>query len=244
MTSSTSRRAAVTAQVFTEPAAENGLSPTPPRLLCFGPGPRSATPCGSGGRRNPAAAHKMLLHRSDYDNHCRPSKSPRRLPLSASALSKKDETSRLIERMVTRIHTRPAQPASSTTRPRGSAGNFNLYGVMSFVFIRSGLQLHFESGVRERKLPTLRTYARKIHPDAARPRARRRPRLGLWPGPRAPTARCIASASCCRACATVDRRRPSRAIFDILRPVFYSSTRDLLDPEHGYLAVRDEERTA
>ena len=46
-----------------------------------------------------------------------------------------------------------------------------LYGVMNFVFIRSALQLHANSGVRDRKLPTLRTYAEKyikMMPDLVR----------------------------------------------------------------------------
>mgnify|MGYP006175560247 CR=1 FL=1 len=30
----------------------------------------------------------------------------------------------------------------------GFGGNFNLYGVMTFVFVRSALQLHANSGVR------------------------------------------------------------------------------------------------
>src|SRR5947207_14795176 len=72
--------------------------------------------------------------------------------------------------MVDRIN-QTSSTAFSDDATEGFGGNFNLYGVMSFVFIRSALQLHANSGVRERKLPTLRTYAEKyikMMPDLVR----------------------------------------------------------------------------
>ncbi len=160
----------VTAQVFTEPPAENGLAYAALGLLCFGPSKE----------RNPVwerlvdetrqRVDRMLLHRSDYDNHWQAFNIAKAVCRFSFGLSKKDETSRLIERMVDRInHTSSTgffDDASS-----GFGGNFNLYGVLTFVFIRSALQLHSNPGVRERKLPTLRTYAEKyirMMPDLVR----------------------------------------------------------------------------
>jgi len=110
----------VTAQVFTEPPAENGLAYAALGLLCFGPSKE----------RNPVwerlveetrqRLDKMLLHRSDYDNHWQAFNVAKAVCRFSFGLSKKDETSRLIERMSS-ASTRPAAAAFSTTRPRASA---------------------------------------------------------------------------------------------------------------------------
>src|SRR5258708_38717478 len=150
----------ITAQVFTEPAAENGLAYAALGLLSFGPSKE----------RNPVwerlveetrqRLDKQLLHRSDYDNHWQAFNIAKAVARFSFGLSKKDETGRLIELLVERVN------ATSSTgffddAVQGFGGNFNLYGVLTFVFIRSALQLHSNPGVRERKLPTLRTYAEK-----------------------------------------------------------------------------------
>mgnify|MGYP007000411112 len=88
-------------------------------------------------------------------------------------LSKKDETGRLIDRFLERIDTK-----SSTGYIDDAAGEearlggaFDIYGVHSFVFIRQSLQLHANLHLRERKLPSLRSYSEKylkLIPDLAR----------------------------------------------------------------------------
>ena len=146
--------------MFTEPAAENGLAYASLGLLCFGPSKERNPVWERLVEETQQRLDKQLLHRSDYDNHWQSFNVAKAVARFSLGLSKKDETSRLIERMVERI----GQTSSSgffDDATTGLGGNFNLYGVMTFVFIRSALQLHANSGVRDRKLPTLRTYAEK-----------------------------------------------------------------------------------
>ena len=160
----------VTAQMFTEPAAENGLAYGSLGLLCFGPSKERNPVWERLVEETQVRIDKQLLHRSDFDNHWQAFNIAKAVARFSFGLSKKDETSRLIERLVDRIN----QTSSSgffDDSTGGLGGNFNLYGVMTFVFIRSALQLHANSGVRDRKLPTLRTYAEKyirMMPDLVR----------------------------------------------------------------------------
>ena len=93
----------VTAQAFTEPAGENGLAYASLGLLSFSPSKE----------RNPVwerlveetrqRLDKLLLTRSDYDNYWQAFNIAKAVCRYSFGLSKKDETSRLIERMVERI---------------------------------------------------------------------------------------------------------------------------------------------
>jgi len=233
----------ITAQIFTEPAAENGLAYAALGLLCFGPSRE----------RNPVwerlvdetreRIDKALLHRSDYDNHWQAFNIAKAVARFSFGLSKKDETSRLIERMVDRI----AQTSSAgffDDATKGLGGNFNLYGVMTFVFTRSALQLHANSGVRDRKLPTLRTYAEKyikMMPDLVRADG-----LG-WAFGRAGGAygqmHCISLILQGLRDGWIPDDQKVK-YFDILRRLFLFFYGTYLDQEHGFLDLRDEERTA
>src|SRR3954464_1103586 len=160
----------ITAQTFTEPAAENGLAYAALGLLSFGPSKE----------RNPVwerlveetreRLDKLLLTRSDYDNYWQAFNIAKAVCRYSFGLSKKDETSRLIERLVERVE-QTSSAGFFDDAEKGIGGHFNLYGVMSLVFVRSALQLHANSALRERKLPTLRTYAEKyikMMPDLVR----------------------------------------------------------------------------
>ncbi len=126
----------------------------------------------------------------------------------------------------------------------GFGGNFNLYGVLTFVFIRSALQLHSNPGVRERKLPTLRTYAEKyikLMPDLVRTDG-----LG-WAFGRAAGAygqmHCISLIlQGLRDGWIADEQKLK--YFDLLRRLFLFFYQTYLDQEHGFLDLRDTERTA
>ncbi len=233
----------ITAQIFTEPAAENGLAYAALGLLAFGPSKE----------RNPVwerlveetrqRLDKHLLHRSDYDNYWQAFNIAKAVCRFSLGLSKKDETSRLIERMVERIEQTSSTGFFDDAEP-GFGGHFNLYGVMTLVFARSALQLHANAALRERKLPTLRTYAEKyikLMPDLVRQDG-----LG-WAYGKA------AGAYGQMHCITLllqgmrdgwipEDQRPK--YFDILRRLFYFFFRTYLDQEHGFLDVRDAERTA
>ena len=233
----------ITAQMFTEPAAENGLAYASLGLLCFGPS-KDRNPVWE--RLVPETQEridKSLLHRSDYDNHWQAFNVAKAVARFSFGLSKKDETSRLIERLCDRINATSSNGFfdDSTT---GFGGNFNLYGVMTFVFIRSALQLHANSGVRDRKLPTLRTYAEKyikMMPDLVRADG-----LG-WAFGRAAGAygqmHCISLVlQGLRDGWIPDEQKPK--YYDLLRRLFVFFYQTYLDQEHGFLDLRDEERTA
>ncbi len=233
----------ITAQMFTEPATENGLAYAALGLLCFGPSKE----------RNPVwerlveetreRIDKALLHRSDYDNHWQAFNIAKAVARFSFGLSKKDETSRLIERMCERI----GQTSSAgffDDASRGIGGNFNLYGVMTFVFTRSALQLHANSGVRDRKLPTLRTYAEKyikMMPDLVRADG-----LG-WAFGRAGGAygqmHCVSLILQGLRDGWIPDDQKIK-YFDILRRLFLFFYGTYLDQEHGFLDLRDDERTA
>ncbi|MBP6307074.1 MAG: DUF2264 domain-containing protein [Opitutaceae bacterium] len=233
----------VTAQMFTEPAAENGLAYASLGLLCFGPSKERNPVWERLVEETQQRIDKQLLHRSDYDNHWQAFNVAKAVARYSFGLSKKDETSRLIERMVERI-----QQTSSNgffdDSTSGLGGNFNLYGLMSFVFVRSSLQLHANSGVRDRKLPTLRTYAEKyikMMPDLVRQDG-----LG-WAFGRASGAygqmHCISLILQGFRDGWIPEDQKAK-YFDILRRLFFFFYQTYLDQEHGFLDLRDGERTA
>ena len=126
----------------------------------------------------------------------------------------------------------------------GFGGHFNLYGVMTLVFTRSALQLHANSALRERKLPTLRTYAEKyikLMPDMVRADG-----LG-WAYGKASGAygqmHCISLLLQGMRDGWIPDDQKNK-YFDILRRLFYYFFQTYLDQEHGFLDVRDDERTA
>ena len=233
----------ITAQVRVSQGSDNGMAFACLGLLAFGPSKD----------RNPVwerlvdetkeRIEKQLLHRSDYDNHWQAFNIAKAVTRFSIGLSKKDETSRLIERMVDRV----GQTSSTgffDDSTSGIGGNFNLYGVMTFVFVRSALQLHANSGVRDRKLPTLRTYAEKyikMMPDLVRADG-----LG-WAFGRAAGAYCQIHCISLILQGLRDGWIPDdqkAKYFDILRRLFMFFFETYLDQEHGFLDLRDDERTA
>ena len=233
----------VTAQIFTEPAAENGLAYAALGLLSFGPSKE----------RNPVwerlvpetqqRIDKALLQRTDYDNHWQAFNIAKAVARFSLGLSKKDETSRLIERMVDRIN-RTSSAGFFDDSTKGFGGNFNLYGLMTFVFTRSALQLHANAGVRERKLPTLRTYGEKyirMMPDLVREDG-----LG-WAFGRAAGAygqmHCVSLILQGLGDGWIAEDQKAKYI-DLMRRLFVFFYQTYLDQEHGFLDLRDAERTA
>jgi hypothetical protein len=233
----------VTAQMFTEPLAENGLAYAALGLLCFGPSKDRNPVWERLVEETQQRIDKQLLHRSDYDNHWQAFNIAKAVARFSFGLSKKDETSRLIERMVDRIN-QTSSAGFFDDSVEGLGGNFNLYGVMAFVFSRSALQLHANSGVRDRKLPTLRTYAEKyirMMPDLVRADG-----LG-WSFGRAAGAygqmHCVSIILQGLRDGWIPDDQKQR-YFDILRRLFMFFYQTYLDQEQGFLDLRDEERTA
>ena len=233
----------ITAQMFTEPAAENGLAYASLGLLCFGPSKERNLVWERLVDETQQRIDKQLLHRSDYDNHWQAFNIGKAVARFSFGLSKKDETSRLIERFVDRINQTSSTGFFDDVAP-GIGGNFNIYGIISFVFIRSALQLHANSGVRDRKLPTLRTYSEKylkMLPDLVRADG-----LG-WAFGRSAGAfgqmHCISLIlQALRDGWISDDQKPK--YYDTLRRLFVFFYQTYLDQEHGFLDLRDAERTA
>jgi hypothetical protein len=186
---------------------------------------------------------ELLLTRSDYDNHWQAFNIAKSVARFSLGLSKKDETSRLIERLVERVGQTSSNGFFDDCGP-GFGGNYSLYGVMTFIFVRQALQLHANAGVRERKLPTLRTIAEryvKMLPDLVRTDG-----LG-WAHGRSAGAygqmHCISIVLQAFRDGWIPEDQKAR-YFDILRRLFYFLFSTYLDQEHGFLLIRDSERTA
>jgi len=234
----------VTAQAFRDPPQENGLAYAALGLLSFGPSKE----------RNPVwerlvdetreQLDRLLLNRSDYNNHWQAFNVSKAVCRFSLGLSKKDETGRLVERFLSRIQETSSSGYFDDVSDEGIGGSFSIYGVMSLIFIRQALQLHSNPGLRERKLPSLRTFGEKyikLLPDLVREDG-----LG-WT--------CSENAGAYGQMHLItlllqgfrdgwvpDEKR-SR-YFDLLRRLFYFFYVTYLDQEHGFLVVRDEERTA
>jgi hypothetical protein len=230
----------VTAQSFLE-EDENGLAYTALGLLSFG--------CAKD--RNPVwerlyeetrqKLDRRLLARTDYDNHLQAFNIAKSVARFSLGLSKKDETSKLIERFLERIN-QSSSGGYFDDHPTGFGGCYDIYGVMSFVFIRQALQLHANVHLRERKLPSLRTHAEKylrLLPDLVRQDG-----LGWNYGAGIGAygqMHCISLIlQAMRDGWITEDQKP--LYFDILRRLFHFFFATYLDHEHGYLVIRDGER--
>jgi len=234
----------VTAQVFTEEGHENGLAYSALGLLSFGPAKD----------RNPLwerlldptreQLDRQLLERSDYDNHFQSFNIAKAVTRFSLGLSKKDETGRLIDRFLERIESTSStgyfDDASGEEGKLGGA--FDIYGVLSFVFIRQALQLHSNLHLRERKLPSLRTYSEKylkMIPDLVRQDG-----SGFAYG------RSLGAYGQMHCISLILQALRDGWIADDKRDLYTDTVRRLfmhffatyLDQEHGYLVIRDEER--
>ncbi|ADE54089.1 hypothetical protein [Coraliomargarita akajimensis] len=234
----------VTAQAFTEEEYENGLAYSALGLLSFGPAKD----------RNPVwerlldptreQLDKRLLERSDYENHFQSFNIAKAVTRFSLGLSKKDETGRLIDRFLERIETKSSGGFfdDSTSGEGKLGGAYDVYGVMSFVFIRQALQLHANLHLRDRKLPSLRTHAEKflkLIPDMAR-----------QDGAAFAYGRSIGAYGQMHCISLVLQALRDGWISDSQRDVYTDAVRRMfmnffvtyLDQEHGYLVIRDEER--
>ena len=232
----------ITAQVFSEIEDENGLAYSALGLLSFGPAKDRNLVWERLMDETRELLDKRLLARSDYDNHFQAFNIAKAVTRFSMGLSKKDETGKLVDSFVSRI----ANTSSGGFFDDGSNGTngvFDVYGVMSFVFIRQALQFHANMHLRDRKLPSLRTYAEKylkLFPDIVRQDG-----LG-WCFGRSLGAygqmHCISMIlQALRDGWISDEQKPQ--YFDIVRKLFHFFFATYLDQEHGYLVIRDTERS-
>ncbi len=234
----------ITEQASTEDTFENGLAYSALSLLSFGPSKE----------RNPVwerlldpakeQLDKQLLERSDYQNHFQVFNIAKAVTRFSLGLSKKDETGRLIDRFIERIENNSTggfiDDAAGSNAKLGGA--FDIYGVMSFVFIRQALQLHANIHLRERKLPSLRTHSGKylkLLPDLVRQDG-----VGFAYGR---SIGVYGQMYCISLILQALRdnwiESDQRDLYlDTVRRLFLNFFATYLDQEHGYLVICDEER--
>ncbi|MFP4069263.1 MAG: hypothetical protein ACLFVC_03695 [Opitutales bacterium] len=234
----------VTAQAFTDEEHENGLAYAALGLLSFGPAKDRNAVWERLMEPTQEQLDKRLLERSDYSDHFQAFNIAKAVTRYSLGLSKKDETGRLIERFLERIESKSSggyfDDAGDSEGKLGGA--FDIYGVLSFVFIRQALQLHANINLRDRKLPSLRTYAErylKLIPDLARQDG-----TG-WAYGRSVGAygqmHCISLIlQALRDGWIGDNQRD--LYVDTVRRLFMNFFVTYLDQEHGYLVIRDDER--
>lgn len=156
----------VSSQLRLETESENGLAYAALGLLSFGPSKERNLPWAQLDETSRELMDKRLLVRTDYFDHRQAFNIGKAVTRFSLGLSKKDETGSLIERFVERVKSNGTggfcDDVPRTPDNLGVLGGcFDLRGVMQYVFIRQSLQLHANIHIRERKLPTLRTYAEK-----------------------------------------------------------------------------------
>ena len=232
----------ITAQVFIEEEQENGLAYAALGLLSFGPAKD----------RNPVwerlvdvtreRLDRRLLARTDYTNHLQAFNIAKAVARFSMGLSKKDETGRLIDRFIDRIKEHSSAGFCNDGVKKGIGGVYDIHGVLAFVFIRQALQLHSNIHLRERKLPSLRTFGEKyikMMPDIVRQDG-----LGWCYG------RGIGAYGQLHTISIILQGMRDGWIsedrighyHDILRRLFQFFFMTYLNQEHGYLVIRDEER--
>lgn len=234
----------VTAQAFAPEEHENGLAYSALGLLSFGPAKDRNQVWERLMDPTREQLDKLLLERSDYENHYQSFNIAKAVTRFSLGLSKKDETGRLIDRFIERIEANSSTGyVDDGSKADGKLGGaFDIYGVHSFVFIRQALQLHSNLHLRDRKLPSLRTFSEKylkLIPDMARQDG------NGWAYGRSLGAygqmHCISLVlQALRDGWIAPNQRDLYT--DAVRRLFMNFFVTYLDQEHGYLVIRDEER--
>lgn len=234
----------ITAQAFAEEDNGSGLAYAALGLLSF----------GSAKDRNPVwerllepthlQLDQQLLEREDHQNHFQAFSIAKSVTRYSIGLSKKDETGKLIDRFLERIedHSSSGYFDDVDSDTNSLSGSFDIYGVLSFVFIRQALQLHANINLRERKLASLRTKAEKyikLIPDMVRQDG-----TG-WAYGRSIGAygqmHCISLLLQAMRDGWIPKQQ-SELYQDTIKKLFLNFFITYLNQEHGYLVIRDDER--
>tara|TARA_Y100000588_G_scaffold261216_1_gene275800 strand:+ start:10808 stop:12562 length:1755 start_codon:yes stop_codon:yes gene_type:complete len=230
----------ITAQTFADPVAENGIAYAALGLLSFGPAKDRNPVWERLVEETRTRMDRLLLARSDHESHWQAFNVAKAVARYSMGLSKKDETGKLIDRFLNRIGEKSTGNFHDDSED--GKGVFNLYGVLSFIFIRQALQLHANVHLRDRKLPSLRTNAEKylrLLPDLVREDG-----LG-WSFGRGGGAygqmHCISLILQGFRDNWIAEEKKAQ-YFDLLRRLFYFFYLTYLDQENGNLIIRDAER--
>jgi hypothetical protein len=155
----------ITAQVRLSQGSDNGMAFACLGLLAFGPTRE----------RNPVwelldeptrtLIDERLAVEHDHHDHVQAFDIAKAVCRFSFGLTKKDETGALVDRFMDRITAASTggfhDEASKAANADNFGGAFDLYGVVSLIFIRQSLQLHANIQVRDAKLPKLRGLAEK-----------------------------------------------------------------------------------
>ena len=231
----------ITQQAFNEESHENGLAYAALGLLSFGASKERNAVWERLTDPTREQLDECLLAKSDHDDHFQVFNVAKSVARFSFGLTKKDDTGKVIDRFVERIEAH-GTGGFCNDDPKGTHGVYDLYGLLSFIFIRQALQLHANVHLKDRKLPKLRTFAErylKLLPDMTRQDG-----LG-WNYGRSVGAygqlHCISLILQ----AMRDHWIPpeKHALYlDTLRRLFQYFFVTYLDQENGELVIRDEER--
>ena len=160
----------VTQQAFTEEASENGMAYAALGLLSFGASKERNAVWERLQDPTREQLDRCLLSKTDHENHFQAFNIAKSVARFSFGLTKKDDTGKVIDRFVERIEAN-SSAGFCNDDPGSPCGTFDLYGLLSFIFIRQALQLHANVHLKDRKLPKLRTFAEKylrMLPDMTR----------------------------------------------------------------------------
>jgi len=155
----------ITAQVRISQGSDNGMAFACLGLLAFGP-TRERNPVWELlDESTRALIDERLAVEHDHHDHVQAFDIAKAVCRFSFGLTKKDETGPLVDRFMDRITAASTggfhDEASKSAHADNFGGAFDLYGVVSLIFIRQSLQLHANIQVRDAKLPKLRGLAEK-----------------------------------------------------------------------------------
>ncbi|MEY3548580.1 MAG: hypothetical protein RLZZ552_947 [Verrucomicrobiota bacterium] len=155
----------ITAQVRISQGSDNGMAFACLGLLAFGP-TRERNPVWELlDESTRALIDERLAVEHDHYDHVQAFDIAKAVCRFSFGLTKKDETGALVDRFMDRIAAASTggfhDEASKAAHAENFGGAFDLYGVVSLIFIRQSLQLHANIQVRDAKLPKLRGLAEK-----------------------------------------------------------------------------------
>jgi hypothetical protein len=232
----------ITAQVFSPEAQENGLAYAALGLLSFGPSKD----------RNPVWERLMdptrerfmqrLVERKDHADFQQVFNIAKSVARYSFGFSKKDDTGKLIDQLLEKLKTTSVSGFYDNGTPEAS-GSYDIQGILAFVLVRQSLQLHADAQLKERKLPAIRTYAEKylrLLGDLVRSDG-----MGWAYGSGIGAYGQMYSISLILQGMRDNWFSPEHipVYQDLLRRLFLFFFSTYVDQEHGYLVIRDAERT-
>ena len=131
----------ITQQAFNEESHENGLAYAALGLLSFGASKERNAVWERLTDPTREQLDECLLAKSDHDDHFQVFNVAKSVARFSFGLTKKDDTGKVIDRFVERIEAH-GTGGFCNDDPKGTHGVYDLYGLLSFIFIEQALQLH------------------------------------------------------------------------------------------------------